>query len=181
MQKFIVKITEENDALIQDDALECYLLTSSLSPAFVRKFAGQASAAGKIVLSGGEEAARMCRDYNLDGLLLDLSKAGSIRQEFDKARKTAGKDAVIGIISRSRRHEAMIASECEPDFLAFGVWQDGYENTAALLKWYSELFLIQSAADIRDENVDFAGLTADIVILNDSSYKILVAKKQSLD
>lgn len=66
-------------------------------------------------------------------------------------------------------------------FSGFGVWQDGYENTAALLKWYSELFLIQSAADIRDENVDFAGLAADIVILNDSSYKILVAKKQSLD
>ena len=30
MQKFIVEITEENEALIQDPALECYLITSSL-------------------------------------------------------------------------------------------------------------------------------------------------------
>lgn len=50
-----------------------------------------------------------------------------------------------------------------------------------LVQWYSELFLIQSAVFCREEGVDFRSLAADIVILNDRFYKILVAKKKSLD
>ena len=55
------------------------------------------------------------------------------------------------------------------------------EKIRELVQWYSELFLIQSAVFCREEGVDFRSLAADIVILNDRFYKILVAKKQSLD
>lgn len=181
MQKFIVEITEENEELIQDSALECYLITSSLDRGFAAGFARRAAAAGKLVLSGGENAPELCRDLDLDGFVLDVSGSEKIRADFDKAVKTAGKDKVSGLIIRNRRHEAMLAGECEPDFIIFQVWRDGLEKARELVQWYSELFLIQSAVFCREDGVDFRSLAADIVILNDKSYKILVAKKQSLD
>lgn len=73
MQKFIVEITEENEALIQDPALECYLITSSLERGFVAGFARRAAAAGKLVLAGGRDAPALCRDLGLDGFVLDVS------------------------------------------------------------------------------------------------------------
>lgn len=181
MQKFIVEITEANETLIQDTALECYLLTSSLERDFAARFARQAAAAGKLVLAGGENAPTLCRDLNLDGFILDVSESKKIKADFEQAVKTAGKGKVSGLIVRNRRHEAMLAGECEPDFIIFKAWQDGLEKVRELIQWYSELFLIQSAVLCQDENVDFNSLAADIVILNDRSYKILVAKKQSLD
>jgi len=67
------------------------------------------------------------------------------------------------------------------DFIIFQAWRDGLEKIRELVQWYYELFLIQSAVFCREEGVDFRSLAADIVILNDRFYKILVAKKQSLD
>lgn len=181
MQKFIVEITEENETLIQDPALECYLITSSLERGFAAGFARRAAAAGKLVLAGGGDAPALCRDLCLDGFVLDVSASEKIKADFDRAVKTAGKDKVSGLIVRGRRHEAMLAGECEPDFIIFQAWRDGLEKIRELVQWYSELFLIQSAVFCREEGVDFRSLAADIVILNDRFYKILVAKKQSLD
>lgn len=180
MQKFIIKITEENDELIQDPAIECYLLTSTLAPEFIAGFKAQAAAKDKIVLAEGENAASVCREHNLDGIVIDVSSSEKIKAEFEKNKKIIG-SKIIGMITRNRRHEAMIASECEPDFLIFQAWVDGQEKVKELVAWYNELFLIQSAVICRDENVEFKDFNADIVILNDKYYKILVAKKQSLD
>lgn len=181
MQKFIIQITEENAELIQDSALECYLLTSSLSKEFMADFAQKAAAKKKLVLVEGLDAANLCKELNLDGAIIDLSGTERIKPEFEKAKRLVGSGKSIGLIIRNRRHEAMVASECEPDFVIFQVWNDGLDKMRELVNWYSELFLIQSAVICRDDSVDFKSLEADIVILNDKSYKILVAKKQSLD
>ena len=178
MQKFIITITEENDELIQDSAIECYLLTSSLSKKFMSDFAKKA--AQKLVLVQGENAPALSKELGLDGFVLDVSHSEKIKAEFEKAKKEAGRDKVSGLIVRNRRHEAMIASECEPDFIIFQAWKEGLEHTQELVSWYSELFLIQSAI-LCEEDVDFEKINADIVILNDKSYKIFVAKKQRLD
>lgn len=180
MQKFIITITEENDELIQDSAIECYLLTSSLSKKFMSDFAKKAARAQKLVLVQGENAPALSKELGLDGFVLDVSHAEKIKAEYEKAKKAAGNDKVSGLIVRNRRHEAMIASECEPDFIIFQAWKEGLEHTRELVSWYSELFLIQSAI-LCEEDVDFEKINADIVILNDKSYKIFVAKKQRLD
>lgn len=180
MQKFIITITEENDELIQDSAIECYLLTSSLSKKFMSGFAKKAAQAQKLVLVQGENAPALSKELGLDGFVLDVSHAEKIKPEYEKAKKAAGSDKVSGLIVRNRRHEAMIASECEPDFIIFQAWKEGLEHTRELVSWYSELFLIQSAI-LCEEGVDFEKINADIVILNDKSYKIFVAKKQRLD
>lgn len=130
MQKFIVEITEENEALIQDPALECYLITSSLDRGFAAGFARRAAAAGKLVLAGGGDASALCHDLGLDGFVLDVSASEKIKADFDRAVKTAGKDKVAGLIVRGRRHEAMLAGECEPDFIIFQAWRDGLEKFA---------------------------------------------------
>ena len=178
MQKFIITITEENDELIQDSAIECYLLTSSLSKKFMSDFAKKAAQAQKLVLV--QNAPALSKELGLDGFVLDVSHSEKIKAEFEKAKKAAGSDKVSGLIVRNRRHEAMIASECEPDFIIFQAWKEGLEHTQELVSWYSELFLIQSAI-LCEEDVDFEKINADIVILNDKSYKIFVAKKQRLD
>ena len=98
MQKFIVEITEENEALIQDPALECYLITSSLDRGFAAGFARRAAAAGKLVLAGGGDAPALCRDLGLDGFVLDVSASEKIKADFDRAVKTAGKDKVSGLL-----------------------------------------------------------------------------------
>lgn len=115
MQKFIVKIEDENYGHIQDNRLECYILTSALAPEFIRNFAAQAVEKNKIVLIEGENAAGLCREYDLDGIVLDLSCSEKIKAEIKTARAVVGKNKFLGVICRNRRHEAMVASEEEPD------------------------------------------------------------------
>ena len=69
----------------------------------------------------------------------------------------------------------MLVSECEPDFIIFRFWKDGFDANAELLKWYGEFFLIQSAVLPKDE-IDVSNLPADFVILSDTAYTIFVAK-----
>lgn len=181
MQKFIVKIEEENAELIQDNNLECYILTSTLKPEFIKKFAELAALQDKIVLLEGDLAAPLCKELNLDGVVVDISRSEKISAELTAVRNLIGSKKFMGVISRNRRHEAMLAAESEPDFMAFRVWEDGIENVKELVAWYNELFLIQSAIICVDKNIDFASFASDIVILNDKEYKILVAKNKSLD
>ena len=181
MQKFIVKITSENISLIDDSRVECFLLDSAADTAFNRRFAEAARKAGKLLLSCGDKAPELCRELGLDGVVVDLSKNEKPKAEFQFLRNFLGKDAVIGAVTRNRRHEAMVISEFEPDFLVFQAWNDGLEQVRELVSWYNGLFLIQSAILCRDENLDYAGFDCDIVILSDREYTIFVAKKQSLD
>ena len=87
----------------------------------------------------------------------------------------------MGIYCNPSRHEAMIASEAEPDFVAFDVNEKNAAEALEVMSWYAELFLIQSAVTyfekIDKKLLDFA----DFVILNASDYKILVDKIKRLD
>ena len=71
----------------------------------------------------------------------------------------------------------MLASECEPDFVAFRAWHDGKQKIRDLTDWYNEFFLIQSALVPQDDNLDFSGFKTDFVILDDTKYKIFVANQ----
>ncbi len=181
MPKFIPYLISVDYSLLDGSAAECFLLDSSLPEDFVRSFARRASEQNKLVLAAGEKAADLCRRCNLDGVLLDLSNADNPAREIENFRKSAGKEKILGVISRNRRHEAMIISESEPDFVAFKIWKAGEAGTQELVRWYSELFLIQSAVFVQDEDAGWEACNSDIVIINESWYKILVAKNKSLD
>lgn len=163
MQKIILRITQENISLADDSQFECFIFSEDLPSHFKNEFALKAKQAQKLVLG---LSLSDCLAYKLDGVLLDLSKSDRIGFEYKKLTKDF-KGKIIGIICRNRRHEAMLASECEPDFLVFRAWQDGIEKIKELTSWYAEMFLIQSAL-LPMEDIDYKSFKTDFVILDDT-------------
>lgn len=168
MQNFIVRITQENTNLINRAELGCFVLPDATEPKFATAFIEKAQNAGKLVLAEGENAVAFYQEFGTDGLILDTSKEEKPAKML-KSVQTQTPKAVLGVVCRNRRHEAMLVSECEPDFVIFRFWKDGLEKSKELLDWYAELFLIQNAAQI-EEDFDFSALNADFVILNDVKY-----------
>lgn len=171
MQKFIINITDENLSLLDDSNAECFILNSNLSRNFIKQFAQKAKEKDKLVLTEQEE---LCSENNLDGVILDLSKSENIEADYKNLTRNL-KNKIIGAICRNRRHEAMLLSECEPDFIIFKAWKDGAEKVIELTQWYNEFFLIQSALLPVDKDIDIANFKTDFVIFDDTEYKILVA------
>ena len=174
MQNFIVRITQENNNLLNRAEIGCFILPDTTAPEFAAAFVETAQKAGKLVLAEGNNAVEFYQKFGTDGLILDTSKEEKPAKAIKFVQKQAPK-AVLGVVSRNRRHEAMLVSECEPDFVIFKFWKDGFESNKELLEWYAELFLIQNAAQI-EEDCDFSTLPADFVILDDVKYTILLAK-----
>lgn len=172
MQKFIINITQEDFSPLDDNALECFILPDSLSKVFISRFAERAKDLGKLTLATSPE---ICRLYHLDGVVADFSKSENIAADFEMLRQgLEGK--FFGLICRNRRHEAMLVSECEPDFVIFRAFRDGAENIMELTSWYNEMFLLQSALLPCEDGVDFSAYKTDFVILDDTKYKFFVAK-----
>ena len=171
MQKFILHITEPNFELLNQDDLECFILKSDLPDSFKTEFAKKAKEKQKLVLGFD---AKTVMDFNLDGVLVDLSKSEDIATDY-KLLTQGLKRKFIGAICRNRRHEAMLVGECEPDFVVFRAWVDGREKVQELTSWFNEMFLLQSAL-LPLEDVDFSLFATDFVILDDTKYKIFVAK-----
>ena len=170
MQKFIVKITSQDKTLIQKADLECFIVDTAQEK--TEELIKEIKAKNKIALLQGENAYELCRQYNADGVLIDLSKSEHCAKDVNFARKQIG-DKVLGVISRNRRHEAMIISECEPDFVAFKVWNEGIEQVKELLSWYTEMFLIQSAAVLAEPIDNVEQLDCDIVVCSEQKYRNL--------
>ena len=168
MQNFIVRITQENFKLLNRAEIGCFILPDTTSAKFAAEFIEKARMAGKLVLAEGEKALEFYLQYNPDGLILNTVKADKPQKLIKEVQKKA-KKAVLGVVTRNRRHEAMLVSECEPDFVIFKFWKDGFESNKELLDWYGELFLIQNAAQI-EEDCDFSVLNADFIILDDVKY-----------
>ena len=169
MPKFILKITAESaENCIDEKNVECFILSASLPEDCLGRIIRKIEAAGKIALLEGEDAAALAVKLGADGIVADLSASTAIKKEMA---------ALLGVICRSRRHEAMIVSENEPDFVVFRIWSEGAEKTKALADWYAEFFLLQTAVEPMDGSVDFSAWPADMVILSPEDYKILVAKK----
>ncbi len=163
MQKIILHITKEDFAPITDSRFECFILSEDLSSHFKNEFTLKAKQLNKLVL--GLSISDVLA-YNLDGIVLDLSKSEHIAADYKKQTKDL-KNKIVGIICRNRRHEAMLASECEPDFLVFRAWRDGIEKVKELTSWYNEMFLIQSAL-LPMEEIDYSSFKTDFVVLDNA-------------
>lgn len=170
MQKFIVELADEDVALIDNDKLECFVVDSSLGQDLLKDFLINAQKNKKILLIKGDNACDVCATMEFDGVLIDLSKSEHLAKEINYIRKQIG-DKVVGIISRNRRHEAMLISECEPDFVAFKAWQQGVEQTQELVSWYNEMFLLQSAVILEEPISDIHNFDCDIVVVKSDYYK----------
>lgn len=174
MQNFIIKITQENDKMLQHKEIGCFILGTDLSGEFIKQFISIARQNGQLCLILGENSADVYKEYGADGVVLDLSKNANPKKEIKEFKKS-NKNALLGVVSRNRRHESMLISEEEPDFIIFKFWKDGFEENLSLLEWYNEFFLIQNAV-LPVEDVDLQKIKSDFLILDDMQYNIFVAK-----
>ena len=167
MQNLIIRITQENTKLASaDNKIGCFVLADNLSAEFMVKFTEEAHKHDKLVLTSGNNAVEAYQNCKADGLIIDASKEEKPQKSVKQIQAQA-KKAILGVISRNRRHEAMLISECEPDFIIFRFWQDGFAENLELLEWYNELFLIQNAV-LPMQEIDLNSVHSDFVILDDT-------------
>ncbi|MBO6281787.1 MAG: hypothetical protein J6N49_04555 [Alphaproteobacteria bacterium] len=166
MQNLIIRITQENTKLITDDKIGCFILADSMSAEFMAKFTEEAHKHNKLVLTSGNNAVEAYQNCKADGLIIDSSKEEK-PQKLVKQIQAQAKKAILGVITRNRRHEAMLVSECEPDFVIFRFWKDGFSENLELLEWYNELFLIQNAV-LPAEEIELSNIRSDFIILDDT-------------
>lgn len=173
MPKFIIKIGPTDTQFIENEDICCYIADSQSS----KNIVSQAKSSDKLVLGEGEVYSF---EADLDGLII----REEVNDKFPKYIKSVQKrikGKFTGICCRPTRHEAMLASEAEPDFVIFEINPEEQKAAIEVLQWYSELFLIQSAVTYF-EKIDKKLLDlADFIILNATEYKILVDKIKRLD
>ena len=169
MQNFIIKLTQKNINLLENKDVGCYIISSEMTDNMIKQAVEKVHSLNKLILVSGDNAEDLYQKYQTDGFILDCSTANSPAKIVKAARKNAPQ-AIIGVISRNRRHEAMLISECEPDFIIFRLWYEGLEKNLELLQWYSDLFLIQCAA-LPEEEIPLKNISADFIILSDIATK----------
>lgn len=163
MQKNIVRVDEKDDKILGNMSEECYVLNVALEEEFCRKFVEKAAREERIVLFYGDDAVKTAKRFGADGVVLDLG-AEEVKDKLLAVRKELGKGGIVGLFTRNRRHESMVVSEAEPDFVIFKVWKDGFLQVKELTDWYADFFLIQSAAWVMEDGVPFEELRVDCVI-----------------
>lgn len=179
MQSFIIKLENQNEDLINDDNICCYLIDSSYKREKINGLAERIHAGDRLLLVGGKDADDICREYGLDGVVVEVSEDLPHKKQLLELRGKIGNGRFVGVICPLQRHAAMIISETEPDFVAFRI--NNLERAREIISWYNELFLIQSAVISGSADCDLRGFDTDFLILTPEEFKILVAKKERLD
>ena len=164
MPQIILAINNPDDEVVNSNDISCYLISDNLSEQKIKKVLSF----GKMVLVKGENAIDVCNKYNLDGVVkkVDTSKPIKIQLKYlrEKLRKKT-----LGVIIPARRHEAMLAGEVEPEFIAF--YSDNQLKDKDIISWYNDLFLIPSAW-IVDDNLEKANLMeVDFMIIDSKKIK----------
>lgn len=142
---------------------ECYILDTSLDEDFLTTFINQALKEEKITLFFGKDEQTFAKKFGATGIIIDTSIMTTPLKDLTPIRKSLGKNSIIGLITRNRRHETMLTAELEPDFIIFKAWLDGLDKTTELLNWYNDFFLIQSALFPLEE-IDHTNIKKDFII-----------------
>lgn len=159
----IIKYINQNNQITNHD-FECYILDTSLDKDYITEFVNKASSLNKIVLFMGNNEIEYANFFSASGVVLDFSNKEKFPKDLGAIKKLLPKNSIIGLISRNRRHEAMLTSELEPDFIIFNAWNDGLNKTIELLDWYNDFFIIQSAVFLKEETIDTSQINSDFII-----------------
>ena len=161
MPNIILRVEKQEDKISKNEDICCYCLSSDLPKA---KF-DEAVAEGKMVLVEGDKALEKCKEYNLDGVVKQIDTSKPLKAQV-KFLREALKKKTLGIIIPARRHEAMLAGEVEPEFIAF--YSDDKSKDDDVISWYNELFLMplawvcEASADTqKTDKVEFMMVSAE--------------------
>lgn len=160
MPQIILKINSSIDEIYTSDNICSYLV----GPEVPLDKLVEVSATGKPVLMLD------ATNTMADGSVVSIDSSLPIKAQIRPVREKIGTKKILGAIIEPSRHEAMLASEVEPEFVAFRITRDNIIKAYDVINWYNDLFLIQSAADISSEKVDIKDLTVDFVIINSQDY-----------
>ncbi len=166
MPQIILKINTVNDKIYDSENVCCYLADASLPENSLQKIKNS----GKLLLLFGDKAAEKLKPLDADGIVVWTDSKKPIKAQIRPLREKIGAKKALGVVIAATRHEAMLASEVEPEFVAFRLDQENKGLEADVIKWYNELFLIQSAIDLSSGLQDIKGLDVDFVIINSSDY-----------
>lgn len=166
MPQIILKINTSNDKIYDSENICCYLADASLPENSLQKLKNS----GKLLLLFGDKAAEKLKPLDADGIVVWTDSKKPIKAQIRPLREKIGAKKALGVVIAATRHEAMLASEVEPEFVAFRLEQENKGPAADVIKWYNELFLIQSAIDLSSGLQDIKGLDVDFVIINSSDY-----------
>ncbi len=137
MPKIILFVEQNNDKIYISDNIVCYVVPDTLGASKIQEICH----IGKMVLASGDRALEVCRQYRLDGVVKKLDTAKPVKPQLRPLREAlTGK--TLGVIIPPRRHEAMLAGEVEPEFIAFASAAPLHD--AEVISWYNDLFLIPS-------------------------------------
>lgn len=156
MPKIILLIENDDDKLRPAANIVCYMVADTLSAAKIN----DVRQTGGMVLAFGGKALEICRRYDLDGIVAEPDTSKPLKKQLKPLREALNKKT-LGVIIPARRHEAMLAGEIEPEFIAFRA--EGSPHDKDIVSWYNDLFLIPSAWIVPDggapddiPDVDFA-------------------------
>lgn len=166
MQKIIQKFENGDDNILTNDDICCRIIPSEL----IEDIVPLLSRDDCLKLVCGQNAAMLCNRYGLDGVVIDIDTSKPIKKQIDIVKKDIGKK-YLGVVCPPKRHEAMLCSECEPDFIIFKTNEENKNDILSVVPWYNELFLIQSALDIEEFSVEYRSLDTDFIIINSQNYK----------
>ena len=166
MPQIILKINTVNDKIYASENICCYLADASLPENSLQKIKNS----GKLLLLFGDKAAEKLKPLDADGIVVWTDSKKPIKAQIRPLREKIGAKKALGVVIAATRHEAMLASEVEPEFVAFRLDLENKGPEADVIKWYNELFLIQSAIDLSSGLQDIKGLDVDFVIINSSDY-----------
>ncbi len=167
MPKIILKINSASDPFYDSDNICCYLVDASLSPDMLEK----CRKTDKMVLICGVDATSKCKQHDLDGIVIEPDVKKPLKIQIKKELAEVGQRKVLGVVVPAHRHEAMLAGETEPDFIIFKFTPQEAVSAFEVIRWYNELFLIQSAIDLTLGLQNITDIDVDFVIINSCDYK----------
>ena len=163
MPNIILRVEKQNDKIHQSENICCYCLSDELPKA---KF-DEAIASGKMVLVEGKNALAKCKEYNLDGVTVTIDTSKPLKAQVKSLRESL-KKKTLGIIIPARRHEAMLAGETEPEFIAF--YSDDKAKDDEVIAWYNELFLMPLAWLCDSKNDKQKESSVDFMIISSENF-----------
>jgi len=164
MPQIILKINKNSDVIAKGDNICCYIADSSLDK---RKFE-ELVKTEKMVLVQGDNAESCYQKYNLDGVVVEIDTSKPIKAQLKPWREKL-KKKTLGVVIPPRRHEAMLVSEIEPEFVIFNISES--EKDESLIEWYNELFVLPSAVQFSGKIWPLEKIKSDFVIFDAEKFK----------
>lgn len=166
MPNIILKINAETDKIYDHTDICCYLAAASLPETLLRRLA----ASEKLLLLSGAAAADRVKELDAGGLVAEVDPQKPVKAQIRPLREKIGLKKALGAVIEPTRHQAMLASETEPEFVAFRITRENASAAAEVIRWYNELFLIQSALDLSSGLIEGKLPETDFVIINSRDY-----------